>query len=167
MRKWGDSAPSTADMDALDFSSDKGADRESDSRNINDLVDKQSMGQKKNGMYEIKDWEYNRGRATAAAGMDDEDDDDDIISRALEAAAAANNAPTPAPTSGGIGSTLGSLFSRITGSKALTQEELAPILAGMKEHLMKKNVAKEIAEKVCDGVGETLIGKKVGGFNGM
>jgi hypothetical protein len=34
----------------------------------------------------------------------------------------------------------------------------------MKQHLMKKNVAKDISEKVCEGVGEGLVGKKVGSF---
>ena len=49
----------------------------------------------------------------------------------------------------------------------LTEEDLKPVLEGMKQHLMKKNVAKEIAEKVCEGVGESLVGKKVGGFQSM
>ena len=52
----------------------------------------------------------------------------------------------------------------MTGSKVLTESDLKPVLEGMKQHLMKKNVAKEIAEKICEGVGEGLIGKKVGGF---
>ena len=59
---------------------------------------------------------------------------------------------------------LGSLFARLTGSKILTEADLKPVLEGMKQHLMKKNVAKEISEKVCEGVGESLVGKKVGGF---
>ncbi|KAI6036841.1 hypothetical protein BKA83DRAFT_4168103 [Pisolithus microcarpus] len=59
---------------------------------------------------------------------------------------------------------LGSLFARLTGSKVLTEQDLKPVLEGMKQHLMKKNVAKEIADKVCESVGEGLVGKKVGGF---
>lgn len=38
------------------------------------------------------------------------------------------------------------------------------MLEAMKQHLMKKNVAKDIAEKVCEGVGEGLVGRKVGGW---
>jgi signal recognition particle receptor subunit alpha len=60
--------------------------------------------------------------------------------------------------------TIGSLFARLTGSKVLTEADLKPVLEGMKQHLMKKNVAMDIAEKVCEGVGETLVGQKVGGF---
>lgn len=41
------------------------------------------------------------------------------------------------------------------------------MLEAMKQHLMKKNVAKDIAEKVCEGVGEGLVGKKVGGWQSM
>jgi signal recognition particle receptor subunit alpha len=38
-------------------------------------------------------------------------------------------------------------------------------LAEMEKHLMGKNVAKDIAEKLCDSVGAALVGKKVGGFS--
>jgi len=55
----------------------------------------------------------------------------------------------------------------LTGSKVITAADLEPVLNGMREHLMKKNVAKEIADKVCEGVGENLVGKKVGGFNSI
>jgi signal recognition particle receptor subunit alpha len=37
----------------------------------------------------------------------------------------------------------------------------------MKDHLMKKNVARDIAERVCDGVGKSLEGSKVGGFKSI
>jgi len=65
--------------------------------------------------------------------------------------------------SGSLGA-LGSIFARLTGSKVLTDADLKPVLDAMKQHLMKKNVAMDIAEKVCEGVGEGLVGKKVGGF---
>jgi len=84
---------------------------------------------------------------------------DDAIARALNAGPDKEN--KPAQSSLG---TLGSLFARFTGSKVLSEADLNPVLEGMQQHLMKKNVAKEIAEKVCEGVGESLVGKKVGGF---
>jgi signal recognition particle GTPase len=59
---------------------------------------------------------------------------------------------------------LGSFFARLTGSKVLTESDLIPVLEAMKQHLMKKNVAMEIADKVCEGVGESLVGKKLGSF---
>ncbi|KIP09560.1 hypothetical protein PHLGIDRAFT_311154 [Phlebiopsis gigantea 11061_1 CR5-6] len=50
--------------------------------------------------------------------------------------------------------------------KTLTQADLAPVLEGMKQHLMKKNVAKEISEKVVEGVGEDLVGRRISGWGG-
>jgi hypothetical protein len=86
---------------------------------------------------------------------------DEFISKALDSVSLKEKGPASAGT---FGSSFGSLFARLTGSKTLTEEDLTPVLEGMKQHLMKKNVAKEIAEKVCEGVGESLVGKKVGGF---
>lgn len=35
----------------------------------------------------------------------------------------------------------------------LTEQDFRPVLEGMKLHLMKTNVAMEIAHKICEGVG--------------
>lgn len=56
------------------------------------------------------------------------------------------------------------MFSRLTGKKTLSQDDLKPVLAEMERHLMDKNVAKDIAEKMCDSVGAALVGKKLGGL---
>ena len=85
---------------------------------------------------------------------------DDVISRVIQDGAPAAQTST---ATGSLGA-LGSIFARLTGSKVLTEQDLKPVLEAMKQHLMKKNVAKDIAEKVCEGVGESLVGKKVGGF---
>ncbi|KAJ7168181.1 signal recognition particle binding protein [Mycena crocata] len=144
-RKWGDEAPTETDMASLDFSADS-AGVAGSSQDLGALVDQTSLGTRtRDGMYEVKDWEFSK-------------DDDSAIANALK--------PTDAKvtsTSGSLGA-LGSLFSRLTGSKVLTEQDLKPVLDGMKQHLMKKNVAMEIADKVCEGVGESLVGKKVGGF---
>ncbi|KAL6309017.1 signal recognition particle binding protein [Sparassis latifolia] len=150
-RKWGDEAPSESDMLSLDFSYEK-IDKLSQSGqlDLSALVDTGSMGTRtQDGLYEVKDWEFSTKR----------DGTDDVISEVIRKSHAAK----PAPSAGSLGA-LGSLFARLTGSKALTEEDLKPVLDGMKQHLMKKNVAKEISEKVCESVGESLVGKKVGGF---
>jgi signal recognition particle receptor subunit alpha len=122
-------------------------------------------------VYEVKDWEFVKrepvdGSAILLDGNDDEVDDD-FITRTLRATSL---------ISGGEDTTaqpsyLSSLFSRLTGlagsTRPLTREDLAPVLAGMKDHLMKKNVARDIAERVCDGVGKSLEGSKVGGFKSI
>ncbi|KAH7929766.1 P-loop containing nucleoside triphosphate hydrolase protein [Leucogyrophana mollusca] len=148
-RKWGDEAPSEMDMASLDFSVDKPSGTDGHlSHDLQALVDEASLGTRtRDGMYEVKDWEFGT-----------KEGEDDVIARALK-----SDGTTTKQTSGSLGA-LGSLFARLTGSKVLTQEDLKPVLEGMKQHLMKKNVAREIADKVCEGVGESLEGKKVGGF---
>ncbi|KAJ6500475.1 signal recognition particle, alpha subunit, N-terminal-domain-containing protein [Mycena sanguinolenta] len=147
-RKWGDEAPTETDMASLDFSVDGSASGAGSgmSHDLQALVDEASLGTRRDGMYEVKDWEFSK-------------DDDSAIASALKSSDA--NKETAASVSLGA---LGSLFSRLTGSKVLTEQDLKPVLEGMKQHLMKKNVAMEIADKVCEGVRESLVGKKVGGF---
>jgi len=49
----------------------------------------------------------------------------------------------------------------------LTEQELQPVLAAMKQHLMSKNVAADVGERVVEGVGRELVGKKVSGYKGI
>lgn len=147
-------------MASLDFSADKAVVRggvsngDVGSHDLQALVDKMSLGTRtRDGLYEVKDWEFAKG----GGGVDDTDD---VIARALNGKEE-SNAKTSSSSSLGA---LGSIFARLTGSKVLSQEDLKPVLEAMKQHLMKKNVAKDISDKVCEGVGEGLVGKKVGGF---
>jgi len=150
-RKWGDEAPSESDMASLDFSYENINGSEAASLDLSALVDKGSLGiRTQDGLYEVKDWEFSKSSAA-----------DDVISRVIQDGGGPSTKPSGA--SGSLGA-LGSIFARLTGSKVLTEEDLKPVLEAMKQHLMKKNVARDIAEKVCEGVGEGLIGKKVGGF---
>lgn len=65
-------------------------------------------------------------------------------------------------------STFYSLLSKLSlNPKVLTAKDLAPALTAMREHLMAKNVAKDIADKVCEGVGISLEGRKVSGFGSI
>jgi len=155
-RKWGNEVPTEGDMAVLDYSSDKPDGNNSTSQiDVSALVDRASFGTRTvDGMYEVKDWEFG-DKGKGGDGMDE------LISQALDSVSLKEKGQ---PSTGTFGSSLGSLFARLTGSKTLTEEDLKPVLEGMKQHLMKKNVAKEIAEKVCEGVGESLVGRKVGGF---
>lgn len=139
-------------MASLDFSIDKEPTNGANvgSHDLQALVDQSSLGTRtQDGMYEVRDWDFSRDK--------DLDGADDAIARALR--------PLDAKAGGAEAqSTFGSLFARLTGSKVLTEQDLKPVLEAMKQHLMKKNVAMDIAEKVCEGVGESLVGKKVGSF---
>ena len=145
-------------MDSLDFSLDKPG-----SRNVSDigpvdlsaLVDKDSLGTRgQDGLYEVKDWEF-------AKKPTDDGDADDFVTRAL---VAQQKIQTQQEKSGSSLGALGSIFARLTGSKTLNESDLKPVLDTMKQHLMKKNVAKSIADKVCDGVGKGMLGKKISGY---
>lgn len=151
-RKWGNEPVTESDMASLDYSLDKdGGMKESQaSHDLQTLVDQESLGTRtREGLYEVKDWEFSKGKET-----------DKFIAMALKPG---GDKQTSSSSLGAFGS----LIARLTGSKTLSEQDLKPVLEGMKQHLMKKNVAKEIAEKVCEGVGESLVGRKVGSFESL
>ena len=80
----------------------------------------------------------------------------------------ANEKKKPSSSAVGVvGSSLGAisgLFRNVIGGKVLTREDLEKSMKGMEEHLLKKNVAREAAVRLCDGVQRELIGVKTGNF---
>lgn len=149
--KWGDSKVTAADMAAYDYSSDSpstnGAKSPPDSPiNTKSLISTSALGSRTNsGLYEVADYDV--------GGNDSDSDDDDL----------------PVTSSKPAGQSLfSSLMSKLSLSpRNLTAEDLAPALAAMREHLMTKNVAKDIADKVCDGVGKSLEGRKLSSFGSV
>ena len=91
----------------------------------------------------------------------------DEVHSILASAEAKNSASkTDAPT-GLVGtglSAIGGLFRNVVGGKVLTKEDLDKAMKGMEEHLLKKNVAREAAVRLCEGVEKELIGVKTGSF---
>ncbi|KAG0593043.1 hypothetical protein KC19_1G300800 [Ceratodon purpureus] len=59
---------------------------------------------------------------------------------------------------------LTSLVQSVAGKPALEHADLEPALKIFKERLMTKNVATDIAEKLCESVAASLVGKKQGSF---
>jgi len=57
-----------------------------------------------------------------------------------------------------------SMFKSIAGNNVLEKADLQPALKALKDRLMTKNVAEEIAEKLCESVAASLEGKKLGSF---
>lgn len=57
-----------------------------------------------------------------------------------------------------------SMFQSISGIGVLEKSDLQPALKALKDRLMTKNVAEEIAEKLCESVATSLEGKKLGSF---
>lgn len=60
-----------------------------------------------------------------------------------------------------------SMFKSLVGSKSLKQEDMLPVLEKLKDHLITKNVAADIAQKLCDSVGTKLEGKILGTFDSV
>jgi len=60
-----------------------------------------------------------------------------------------------------------SMFRNLVGSKTLSKEDLAPALDKMKDHLISKNVAADIAVKLCESVATKLEGKILGTFGSV
>ncbi|CAG9940870.1 unnamed protein product [Clonostachys rosea f. rosea IK726] len=59
------------------------------------------------------------------------------------------------------------LFRNVVGGKTLTKEDLDKAMKGMEEHLLKKNVAREAAVRLCEGVEKELVGVKTGSFESI
>lgn len=60
-----------------------------------------------------------------------------------------------------------SYFKGIVGAKTMSLAELQPALEKMRDHLISKNVAAEIAGKLCDSVASSLEGKQMGTFDSV
>ncbi|PGH11773.1 hypothetical protein AJ79_04674 [Helicocarpus griseus UAMH5409] len=153
MRKW--NAEGFADEDddeILDYSAPNvnGSEPEATATPALEAVDQDSWGTKtKKGQFVLKD-------------LGDE------VHSILENADAAKS---KAGTSNGIvGSSLGAisgLFRNFVGGKVLTKADLEKPLKAMEEHLLKKNVAREAAVRLCDAVEQELIGKRTGSFQSI
>lgn len=142
MRKWGDSF--TADeAQALDYSGEVDDSTEIDTDN---LIDRGSMGMKTNGQYNVMD--------LGDDDDDNEDDDDTFLDGADVLAAGAKSSTS---TSGMFG-----FLKSLTSGRVLSHDDLAPALAKMKDHLMTKNVAADVASHLCDSVEKKLVGQKIG-----
>jgi hypothetical protein len=91
--------------------------------------------------------------------------DDEV--RSILKDAQSKDGETSKPSSGLVGSsfsTITGLFRNVVGGKVLTQEDLDKAMKGMEEHLIKKNVAREAAVRLCEGVQRELVGVKTGNF---
>jgi len=65
------------------------------------------------------------------------------------------------PGSGGVFS----LFRGLVGSKNLSRDDMKSALEKLRDHLIGKNVASDISNKLCDSVADKLEGKVIGTFD--
>ena len=74
------------------------------------------------------------------------------------------------PSNGIVGSGFNAIsgyFRNIIGGKTLTKVDLEKPLKAMEGHLIRKNVAREAAVRLCESVEVELIGKKTGSFESV
>ncbi|KAH0538208.1 hypothetical protein FGG08_005177 [Glutinoglossum americanum] len=153
MRRW--DADGLADEDdgdqVLDYSTIANTDEETDD------------GARPGAMEQVRqeDWGTKTGRGEFV--LKDLDDEVNSILSSVDA-----KKKTSGPTSGGVvGSSIGvisGLFRNVVGGKLLTHEDLEKPMRGMEEHLLNKNVAREAAIRLCEGVERSLVGVKTGSF---
>lgn len=72
-----------------------------------------------------------------------------------------------AKASGGLFGKLVTSIQNITGNAQLTQAQLDPVLESLQEGLMSKNVARDVAAKVVEGVGKSLLGTRTERFTSI
>ncbi|KAK8193592.1 signal recognition particle, alpha subunit, N-terminal-domain-containing protein [Phyllosticta capitalensis] len=95
---------------------------------------------------------------------------DDEMNEILDAANAKKGVAKESGSGGLVGSSfgaIGGLFRNFVGGKTLTKEDLAKPLKGMEDHLLRKNVAREAALRLCESVEQDLVGLKTGSFTSV
>jgi len=70
---------------------------------------------------------------------------------------------THSSSSGGIFS----MFKGLVGNKALTREDLEPVIAKLRDNLIAKNVASDVSVNLCDSVSSKLEGSVMGTFQSI
>ncbi|TPX30146.1 hypothetical protein SmJEL517_g06224 [Synchytrium microbalum] len=157
MRVWAENgtAMSVDPSQVLDYSeSTNGDSHENGSEAAESLVDRNAMGTySSEGLYE-------------AAEMDNKYDDDDDDEEDNESKAPITK-PTAKSSSIFSSTSLFSVLSSLTGPRVLKEEDLTSVMAKMKEHLINKNVAADIATVLCTSVSKTMVGQKLGTFSGV
>ncbi|KAG5951441.1 hypothetical protein E4U53_003096 [Claviceps sorghi] len=121
-----------------------------------DAVDASTWGNTTKGKFVLKDLGDEVQSLLASAEAD----------KAAAAAAAAKSHAKKGLLGSGVNAISG-LFRNVVGGKTLTQEDLDKAIKGMEEHLLRKNVAREAAIRLCEGVEKELVGVKTGSFEGI
>lgn len=151
MRVWDESRVTKADLEELDFSK-RGIDPEAAQAAEDEAVaaTREVYGSKPQEGERI-DWDGEND--LSSEGEDDEE----------EVKKAPSKLGASSPTAGGKKRSGGfmSFLKGLAGQKVLDKEDLAPVLDTFRLHLMSKNVAADIAEKLVESVGVSLEGKQM------
>lgn len=150
-RVW-DLGGTNRDLPVLDFSKDKPEDARSDFTSTNEMI-----GTMK-GV--IQDLEVESEDDIEDYEEDEEEDDHDGFNDQSSPSSQSNGGGRSKQTSG-----MFSLFKNLVGAKNLTREAMQPALDKLRDHLIEKNVATDIAQKLCESVAAKLEGRVLGTFD--
>lgn len=153
MRKW----------DADGFADEDDGDQVLDYSTIANTDDETDDGVRPGAMEQVRQeaWGTKTGRGEFV--LKDLGDEVNSILSSVDAKKKTNGAASGGMVGSSIGAISG-LFRNVVGGKVLTHEDLEKPMKGMEEHLLKKNVAREAAMRLCGGVEMSLVGVKTGSF---
>eukprot|EP00884_Botryococcus_braunii_P015301 jgi/Botrbrau1/2454/Bobra.0226s0013.1 len=98
--------------------------------------------------------------------VDENEDSDESASQSDASQSSKGSAAAKAGT-GLLGSFVRTIGLNVMGTNALTAQDIAPALDGLKRKLMERNVAEAVAKLVCESVAKSLEGKKLAGLTGI
>lgn len=110
------------------------------------------------------------GRTTTKGEVVLKDLDEEMDSILASAAESKNKAAASAASSGLVSSGMGAIsgmFRNVVGGKTLTAQDLVAPLRAMEDHLIKKNVARDAAERLCESVQRDLVGTTTNSFTSI
>ncbi|KAJ1960794.1 hypothetical protein IWQ62_004093 [Dispira parvispora] len=150
LRVWDDSRMTNQRMKEFDYSNSK---VEDSTAGAEQFMDEASMGQRtQDGMYTVQDLVH-KPKLNRTGSWD--------ILETDEASDLADASSTPS------GNPLVSFFKKLTSSKTLSEDDLAPVMAKMREHLIAKNVASDISDHICQSVTQSMVKQQVGAFQSI
>ncbi|XP_017275565.1 signal recognition particle receptor subunit alpha [Kryptolebias marmoratus] len=91
------------------------------------------------------------------------DDEEEEEEEEEEGVVVSETSKTSPKKGGGFKGMFG-MLKGLVGSKSLSREDMEPVLEKMRDHLIAKNVAADIASQLCDSVAKKLEGKVMGTF---
>ncbi|PSK34491.1 Signal recognition particle receptor subunit alpha [Elsinoe australis] len=136
----------------LDYSATANGDEEAGDESFRmEEVRAEDMGSRSKGMFVLKD-------------LDDE------VDAILKESKEKQEKKEDESKGGLLGSSVGAIsgyFKNIVGGKTLTKQDLEKPLKGLEDHLLKKNVAREAAVRLCESVERDLIGSRTANFTSI
>ncbi|KAJ3045512.1 hypothetical protein HDV00_009166 [Rhizophlyctis rosea] len=141
-RTWVDGIASSGSHEKLDFSDTQ----EGDNVNVPEALVGTAVGARtEDGVYDALEMEDKYSG--------DEDEFDDVPDTEVD---------RTSNKSGVFG-----FLRNLTSAKTLIKDDLDPLMLKMRDHLIAKNVAAEIATHLCESVSAGLVGEKIGAFTTM